>query len=154
MPNSTIITKMVNFLIVVMFLSSITSRIQAGQNKTKRRGKFFLLPVPHPEALACPNCRNEQRRSPRRYVFARQWWRTIHIQWASTVALLLTISLGTARFLDVKYKASSKRRKKMSVPDTCKPTLKRASAPKHRKFTKTYSILNDSLEKRFAKFVV
>ena len=33
---------------------------------------------------------------------------------------------------------------KMSAPDTHNPTLKRASAPKHRKITKTYSILSNS----------
>ena len=79
---------------------------------------IFLSLVPRIEALASPVCRNEQRRSPRRYVYddklQESQWRLsatclsdITYPWASLLLWCLTTVFGTARFLCVKHKASS-----------------------------------------------
>ena len=80
-------------------------------------GTFFLL-VPHSIALALLSSRNEQRRSPRRYVYKRlkllrsQSWqsailcRILHIH-GRHCCFDHDYCFGTARFPSVRFKASS-----------------------------------------------
>lgn len=81
-----------------------------------KRGNLLSL-VPLVEALASPCCRNEQRRSPRRYVYKRlwlhrsQWWLSANHKSDTTYpwTSLLLWCLTTVLELPDSYKSSSKR---------------------------------------------
>ena len=96
--------------------------------KNKTTWGVLLSLVPHTEALACPNCRNEQRRSPRRYVYGYTNHRCAlnTYQMGINRCFVCDCFNGIARFLCVQTKAPS------STPYKTQMSVSKPSIPAHK----------------------